>query len=56
MITHKIHIIKTNNKARELVVQDLKALGSGKFSKENLERLSKLSKVIGDEFLVKKKL
>ena len=55
MIKHRIHIIKTNEKARDLAQQDLKALSSNKFSKENLERLTKLCKVIDDEFVKKVK-
>lgn len=51
LISHRIHIIKTNKKARELAQQDLKALSSNKFSKGNLERLSKFSKAISDDYL-----
>lgn len=55
-LPHMIYIIKTNKKARELTQQDLKALNSNKFSKESLERLNKLSKIISDEYLKEKSL
>jgi len=51
MISHKVHIIKTNKKARKLIQQDIKALSSNKFSLENLERLNKFSKAISDDYL-----
>jgi len=56
LITHKIHIIKTNDKARELAWQDLKALNSNKFSIENLERLNQFSKAISEEYLKDKRM
>lgn len=54
MITCMVHVIRTNQRARELARQDLEALMSNKFSKENLERLSKLP--IKEEFLIEKRL
>ncbi len=51
MLAHRIHIIKTNKKARKLAQQDLEALSSNKFSRENLERLNQFSKAISDEYL-----
>ena len=56
MITHKIHIIKTNNKARKLAWQDLKSLSSNKFSLENLNRLNQLSKAVSEEYLKEKRV
>jgi len=55
MIFHRIHIIKTNKKARELAKKDLDALSLNKFTKENLERLTKFSKTISNEYLKEKK-
>jgi len=46
--------ILTNKNARELAKQDLIALESNKFSKDNLERLNKLSNLISAEKCVKK--
>jgi hypothetical protein len=54
MITHKVHIIKTNDNARELAWQDLKAISSNKFSLENLKRLDQLSRAISKEYLKEK--
>lgn len=54
MIAHRVHIIKTNKKARELAQKDIQALSSNKFSEENLERLNRLSKIISDEYLKEK--
>lgn len=56
MIAHKIHVIKTNDKARELACQDLKALNFKNFSKENLERLNEFSKAISEEYLKEKRI
>jgi protein-L-isoaspartate O-methyltransferase len=50
MMAHKIHIIKTNKKARKLAEEDLITLGSGKGSKESIKRLNKLSKILNDKF------
>ncbi len=51
MITHKIFIIKTNKKARELAKEDLDALSSDKFPLENLKRLNQFSKTLSKEYL-----
>lgn len=51
MITHVIHIAETNNNARKLAKQDIQALFTKKFTKENLKRLNKFSKAISPEFL-----
>ncbi|MBU0957300.1 MAG: hypothetical protein KKF56_00670 [Nanoarchaeota archaeon] len=56
MIAHKVHILKTNKKARELAQQDLNALFSNKFSQENLRRLDQLSKSISEEYLKEKRI
>ena len=49
-----VFTIKTNKKARALAQQDLDALMKRKFTKENLERLSKLP--VKEEFLMEKSL
>jgi len=51
MILHRIHIIKTNDKARQLAKQDLDALFSNKFNQENLKRLNQFSKAIEEDYL-----
>ena len=56
MITHKIHIVKTNDKARKLALDDLKAISSNKFSKENLERLDQFSRAISEEYIKEKRM
>ncbi len=56
MIDHKIHIIKTNKKARRLAKQDLDALNSNRYSKVSLERLDKFSKTISNDYLKEKTL
>ena len=56
MITHMIYIIRTNKKAKELAQDDLDALESNKFSKDNLERLTRFSKAISDKYLIEKRM
>lgn len=56
MLNHKVHIIKTNDRARKLAMEDLKSLFSNKFNKDSLERLNKLSNIISEEYLKVKKL
>ena len=51
MIKHRIHIIKTNEKARELAKSDLLALTKNKFSKNNLERLNALAEILEDDYV-----
>ncbi len=46
-----ISTIRTNQRARELALEDLTALTTGKFARENLERLSRLSEIINEEYL-----
>lgn len=48
-LTYFVYTVRTNERARELATQDLEALMSNKFSKDNLERLSRLP--IKEEFL-----
>jgi hypothetical protein len=42
--------VLTNPSAREMAKSDLEALTSNHFTEENLKRLTKLSKIIGDKF------
>jgi len=51
MITHNVFIIKTNEQARKLARQDIKALFTNKFNIESLERLNKFSEAIADDYL-----
>lgn len=56
LLKHIIYFLYTNSKAREKAKSDLIALEKNKFSKENLSRLNKLSKIIKKEFLKKLKI
>ncbi len=56
MIPHKIFIIKTNKKARNLAKKDLKALSSNNFSIDSLERLNEFSKAIAGEYVREKRV
>jgi len=51
MISHKIFIVKTNEKARNLAKQDLDALSSNKFNPESLKRFNHFSKAIAEEYI-----
>lgn len=56
IMAHQVHIIRTNKKARQLVQQDLDALFNNRFSKENLKRLSKISKILYPKYVKEVKL